>query len=484
MSLLRQRLLTLGIFSVLPLLVSHSAEGVTLAWDPNPEPDIAGYMLYYGIASGVYTNSTDVGPAVTFPVSGLADRVTYFFVVTAYDLAGLESDASNEVSFTVPGTNSPPSISAIADQAIKLGASPLPIAFRVSDVETPAGSLVVTGNSSNPLLVPDSYILFGGSGGNRTVLLLPGVNLFGTATITLKVVDANGAGATTSFALTGNTDGGPPTLEELDSVTIPEYAGSQAINLTGISSGSGSQLNAVSLMAFSSNPGLIPAPTVLYTNPQTTGVLSLAPGPGVYGVAIITVMASAGHPVPLTLVRSFTVTRRPVNSPRMLNRLNNLTTNENAGPQRVLLTGISSGAPNESDRLTVRAFSSNPGLIPNPIVEYVSPQSSGMLSFAPLAGAYGLATITVRVTDGQAVQNSVQRSFRVFVNPVRLQIYGSENGVTLSWPAWAAGFQLEEGSLSAIGWSPVAGSATVIGEQNSVTVEISNSGRLFRLRKP
>src|SRR5437773_434191 len=127
-SLNQQRIFSIAVIVTCGSL-SHNGKGVTLAWDPNPEPDIAGYMLYYGIASGVYTNSIDVGPVVTFPVAGLAERATYFFVVTAYDVAGLESDPSNEVSFTVAGTNSPPSISAIADQTIKLGASALPIAF-------------------------------------------------------------------------------------------------------------------------------------------------------------------------------------------------------------------------------------------------------------------------------------------------------------------------------------------------------------------
>ena len=37
------------------------AAEVTLAWDPNPEPAVEGYRVYYGKASGFYTNVVDAG---------------------------------------------------------------------------------------------------------------------------------------------------------------------------------------------------------------------------------------------------------------------------------------------------------------------------------------------------------------------------------------------------------------------------------------
>ena len=67
---------------------------LTLAWDPNPSPAIAGYRLYDGTASRTYTNVIDVGSVTTGTVSGLVSGVTYFFAVTDYDTNGLESDFS------------------------------------------------------------------------------------------------------------------------------------------------------------------------------------------------------------------------------------------------------------------------------------------------------------------------------------------------------------------------------------------------------
>ena len=65
----------------------------------------------------------------------------------------------------------------------------MPIAFTVGDAETAAGSLTVSGSSSNPTLVPNANIVFGGSGANRTVTVTPAANQNGTATITVTVSD-------------------------------------------------------------------------------------------------------------------------------------------------------------------------------------------------------------------------------------------------------------------------------------------------------
>jgi hypothetical protein len=79
----------------------HSAQ-VTLAWDPNTEPDIAGYRIYYGLASDQYSSSVDVGNQTSYTVASLADGQTYYFAATAYDRYGDESDFSNELALNIP----------------------------------------------------------------------------------------------------------------------------------------------------------------------------------------------------------------------------------------------------------------------------------------------------------------------------------------------------------------------------------------------
>src|SRR5207244_153222 len=112
--------------------------------------------------------------------------------------------------------------------------------------------------------------------------------------------------------------------------------------------------------------------------------------------------------------RTFNVTVSPLNDPPTLNSITDLTINENAGTQIVGLSGITAGPPNEIQSLTVTAISSDPTLIPNPAVAYVSPNAAGTLSFVPVANATGSVSITVTVSDGQS---SASRSFAVTVQP-------------------------------------------------------------------
>lgn len=110
-------------------LVVLAGRSVILAWDANPEPDIAGYRIYGGPSSGVYTNVFDTLSNVTgmvLTLEGYAPPTNYpgfaqrtwpsnefwyptFFAATAYNTSGLESDFSNEISFmATPPPPQPP----------------------------------------------------------------------------------------------------------------------------------------------------------------------------------------------------------------------------------------------------------------------------------------------------------------------------------------------------------------------------------------
>jgi hypothetical protein len=95
-------LLTL-LFVILSLLVpaAHAGE-VTVAWDPNPEPEVAGYKIYFGTTPGSYTVSMNAGNITSMVISGLEAGVTYYFAAVAYDSSGNESGFSNEISYVVP----------------------------------------------------------------------------------------------------------------------------------------------------------------------------------------------------------------------------------------------------------------------------------------------------------------------------------------------------------------------------------------------
>ena len=193
---------TLTFFYLCTVLLANADQSVTLAWDPNPEPDVNAYSIYYGNASRNYPYATNVGNVTTATVYGLKEGTNWFFAVTAMNTSGLESDFSNEVTNTIPSnvTNKVPVISPITNWYTWINVQAGPIPFTIGDVETPATNLVVTGTSTNIVLVSNSNIVFGGSGSNRLVTIKPTTNSIGTTLVTLVVSDGAKA-SSTSFIL-------------------------------------------------------------------------------------------------------------------------------------------------------------------------------------------------------------------------------------------------------------------------------------------
>ena len=75
---------------------------VTLVWNPNAESNVAGYKVHYGHSSRAYPFVIDVGNATRQTIGNLEEGVSYHFAVTAYNVAGRESDFSGEISYEVP----------------------------------------------------------------------------------------------------------------------------------------------------------------------------------------------------------------------------------------------------------------------------------------------------------------------------------------------------------------------------------------------
>jgi hypothetical protein len=89
--------------SVTLTLNPPASSSLTLTWNGNTEKDLAGYKVYRATSSGAYGAPIAAIPGNTpsYTATGLEFGTTYFFVVTAYDIAGNESAYSNEVSKSI-----------------------------------------------------------------------------------------------------------------------------------------------------------------------------------------------------------------------------------------------------------------------------------------------------------------------------------------------------------------------------------------------
>lgn len=96
------------ILAILAIAGIAQAATVQVTWNPNTEPDLSGYKLYHGTASGQYGEPVDVGN-VTGHVMEITPEygATYYFALTAYDTSGNESGYSDEASCFVPDGRAP-----------------------------------------------------------------------------------------------------------------------------------------------------------------------------------------------------------------------------------------------------------------------------------------------------------------------------------------------------------------------------------------
>lgn len=88
--------------TITPTNVVKTASDITMAWDASPDSAVTGYNIYYGTNTGVYINKLNVGNVLTTTVRVTPRGVLYYYVATAFDVNGIESPFSNEISNAIP----------------------------------------------------------------------------------------------------------------------------------------------------------------------------------------------------------------------------------------------------------------------------------------------------------------------------------------------------------------------------------------------
>lgn len=615
----------LGILFVGPMGSAQTLPGVGVAWNANSEPDLAGYYIYYGTQSLLYTNRVTVGKVTTGRVEGLVAGVMYYFALTAFNTGGIESLPSAEVTYRVPNlTNLPPTLNALADvvvdedsglravylsgisaggtesQALVVtatssnpplipvpriyytspdtygwlvysvapnlsGASAisvtvddgqaanhtftrsfvinvapkndppaitalpnqilredtvgLPVSFTLSDLESPPSALSVSARSSNPVLIPDSYVLLGGTEAERELLIVPQSDQSGTADITLAVRDPHGAVSSVTFSvrvdavndepvvfpiadqvISEDTASGALAFYIFDAETPPDELGiliqssnlqlisdtdiiitgtgnSRSLSFTPLKDQYGSGLiqlfvydtegsysemhfevlvlpgndaptitpvgnlvlnedtpsgllqvtvgdletaaGDLMLNATSSNPLLVEDKDISFGGAQGQRTFAISSKRNQFGAAVVHLIVTDLNGDSTST--SFTLTVNPVNDAPGIDPIPGLSLEEGSGSLTVPLFGIHSGAANEAQPLTVTAVSNRPDIVPQPRVDYLSPNPFGSVVIAPLPQTDGTAVITVSVNDGQAINSVTTQSFTVvlrsFNNP-------------------------------------------------------------------
>jgi hypothetical protein len=93
--------------------VPATAATVTLAWDPNPEPDVNNYNVFVRTAGGSFGQPIPVGNRTNWTFVGLLGNVQYYFAVQAQSPAGLSP--LSQVTYVIPTPNAPGSEASRSD---------------------------------------------------------------------------------------------------------------------------------------------------------------------------------------------------------------------------------------------------------------------------------------------------------------------------------------------------------------------------------
>jgi hypothetical protein len=99
----------LGALLLVALATRAEASGARLRWVPSADPQVTGYRVYVRSAGHVYGAPIDAGRpgaqadgSIAYVVSGLTTGQTYYFAVTAYGVAPLQSAFSRELPLGTP----------------------------------------------------------------------------------------------------------------------------------------------------------------------------------------------------------------------------------------------------------------------------------------------------------------------------------------------------------------------------------------------
>jgi hypothetical protein len=177
-------------------------------------------------------------------------------------------------------------ISPISDQTIAVNTTTAPIPFTVANAIANAANLLFSARSSNPTLVPNENIQFGGSGTNRAVVIVPAPDQSGDAIITINAFDG-AATASVSFALRVNDANTPPTISSIPNQTTEPCRPTGQIAFTISDVETPAEL--LRLKATSSNQSLVLDQNILFSGSGSNRAISILTSTGQGGTSLITV---------------------------------------------------------------------------------------------------------------------------------------------------------------------------------------------------
>ncbi len=358
--------------------------------------------------------------------------------VRAYVVNSKGTSYGNEVQFTTLSNTAPVIEDITNPAAIEEDTATEEIAFTISDDSTSTANLQVTATSDNTSLVPNNAtaIVLGGTSSKRTIQVKPVLNQNGTANITIKVKDEEGAISSKTFMVTVSPVNDVPVA---DNITVNA---TEDTNADGTLSGTDIDSSTLTY-------GKASKPAHGSVTVNSDGTFRYTPDKDYYGddFFIYFISDEVADSKPATV----TIHIAGVNDDPSADSLN-FTLDEDS-----LIKGKLTGKDAEGNNLTFSKVS-------DPINGSVMIDSNGKFTYTPTENYYGSDSFTYLVSDGN--QKSLAATVTLTVNAIN-DVPVVKNGtlsVTEDVPqnGTMQGTDIENDSLSfIIVKKPTKGSVTI-----------------------
>ena len=417
-----------------------SATVINVLANDSAAPDTGETLTVTAVTQGSSGGTvTLVGGVVSYtPAANFAGTETFTYTISD----GNGGTATGTVTMTVTNGNDTPMAAAdTATVAANSAATSINVLANDSSApdtgETLTISAVTQGTNAGVITIT-------GSGTGLTYQ--PAAGFSGTETFTYTISDGNGGAASATVTLTVTAASNPVVTMTGSPLIYVENSGAVAVD-TGLT------------VTDIDSPNLDSAVVRIASNfAAGQDVLALVSQNGITGVydastGVLTLTGSATLAQYQTALRSITylnISDDPATAPRLVRvTVNDGTSDSNVAarslvPQTVndapkldqpaaitvdedsvahvlTLTGISSGAVDEAQALTVTAISGDSALFTNPTISYTNPSATATLTLTPLPDAFGTGTLTVTVSDGGATNGSITRTITVTIRPINDQ---------------------------------------------------------------
>lgn len=381
---------------------------------------------------------------------------TATITVTVDDGQAENNLVSRTFQVVVTAVNDPLVIAGLQDLSIDEDTNTGLIPFTLSDPDSAIPALTVTATSSNLTLVPVKSVVLAGTGANRTIKVTPALNRSGSAVITVTAADKTQR-ITTSFTLTVNEVNDLPVLAKIGKPkALKEDGPASIVAFSGLTAGP-FENQPITVTATSSNPSIIPHPTVIYTSPAAAGSISIVSAPNQFGSATITLTITDSGNVNNSITRTMPVTVAPINDAPTISLI---------APWQMAKSTVSAPIPftvgdleTAPGALTLIAASTNTKLLPVTGIRFTGSGANRFVTMTPLANATGVATISITVKDEKLT--SVTRFLVTVVASETYQTWVSNRFPALIESGFAADFDedgLSNGAEYALALDPTVAS--------------------------